>query len=191
MKKTLVLLGALVACLAAMPSRSIDGASGSAPDVRIVDLAGLDAALARHRGEAILLNFWAIWCEPCVAEMPQLLEVGRQFRDRKAVVLTVSYDLMIPDVTPDDVLKQMQAFLAKKKFDMPVFIYNAPDYDAINARFGLPGPVPVTVGLTAGDLTEVSGDLKEGDEVLAGELTLPTGARGGETVAAALFAARR
>ena len=34
-------------------------------------------------------------------------------------------------------------------------------------------PVPVTVGLTAGDLTEVSGDLKEGDEVLAGELTLP------------------
>ena len=44
---------------------------------------------------------------------------------------------------------------------------------------GQPRPVPVTVGLTAGDLTEVSGDLKEGDEVLAGELTLPTGANGG------------
>ena len=43
---------------------------------------------------------------------------------------------------------------------------------------GQPRPVPVTVGLSAGDLTEVSGDLKEGDEVLAGELTLPTGANG-------------
>jgi len=143
MKTTLVLLGALVACLAATPAASIEGA----PDVRIVDLAGLDAALARHRGQALLLNFWAIWCEPCVAEMPELLEVGRQFRDRNAVVLTVSYDLMIPDVTPEDVLKQMRAFLEKKKFDMPVFIYNAPDYDAINARFGLPGPVPVTVAI--------------------------------------------
>jgi len=147
MKKTLVLLGALAACLAASPSGTIDGTAASAPDIRIVDLAGLNAALAEHRGEAILLNFWAIWCEPCVAEMPELLEVGRQFRDRKAVVLTVSYDLMIPDVTPDDVLKQMQAFLAKKKFDMPVFIYNAPDYDAINARFGLSGPVPATVAI--------------------------------------------
>ncbi len=46
---------------------------------------------------------------------------------------------------------------------------------------GQPRPVPVTVGLAAGDLVEVSGDLKEGDEVLAGELTLPTGANGAPT----------
>ncbi len=31
---------------------------------------------------------------------------------------------------------------------------------------GQPHPVPVTVGMTAGDLTEVSGDLQEGDQVL-------------------------
>lgn len=43
---------------------------------------------------------------------------------------------------------------------------------------GQPRTVPVTVGLTAGDLTEVSGDLQEGDEVLAGELTVPAGANG-------------
>ena len=61
MKKTLVLLGALAACLAASPSGTIDGTAASAPDIRIVDLAGLNAALAEHRGEAILLNFWAIW----------------------------------------------------------------------------------------------------------------------------------
>lgn len=40
---------------------------------------------------------------------------------------------------------------------------------------GQPRPVPVTVGLTAGDLTEVSGDLSEGDQVLVGTLNLPTG----------------
>jgi thiol-disulfide isomerase/thioredoxin len=143
MKRTLAFLAALMVCLAVEPSRVAAGA----PDVRVVDLKGLDAVLAGHRGQAILLNFWAIWCEPCVAEMPELVEVGRQFRGKNAVVLTVSYDLMIPDVTPEGVLEQMRAFLAQKKLDMPVFIYNAPDYDAINARFGLPGPVPVTVAI--------------------------------------------
>jgi thiol-disulfide isomerase/thioredoxin len=143
MKRTPALLAALAVCLAVGPSR----AAGSAADVRVVDLKGLEAALAAHRGQAILLNFWAIWCEPCVAELPELQEVGRQFRGTNAVVLTVSYDLMLPDVTPEGALQQVQAFLAQKKLDLPVYIYNAPDYDAINARFGLPGPVPMTVAI--------------------------------------------
>jgi HlyD family secretion protein len=45
---------------------------------------------------------------------------------------------------------------------------------------GQPRPVPVTEGLTSGDLTEITGDLQEGDEVLAGELTLPNGASGAQ-----------
>lgn len=124
-------------------------APAAQPEIRVVDLQGLEAALAAHRGDAILLNFWAIWCEPCVAELPDLLAVGREFRGRHAVVLTVSYDLMIPDATPNDVLKQMRAFVAARKIDAPVYIYNAPDYDAINNRFGLPGPVPVTIAIDA------------------------------------------
>jgi thiol-disulfide isomerase/thioredoxin len=117
------------------------------PDVHVVDLKGLDAAIAAHKGEGVLLNFWAIWCEPCVAELPDLLEVGREFKGRHGVVLTVSYDLMIPGVTPDGVLKQVRAFVAARTIDAPVYIYNGPDYDAINQRFGLPGPVPMTVAI--------------------------------------------
>jgi thiol-disulfide isomerase/thioredoxin len=134
---------ALVACALAgvPPARAAD------PEIRIVDLAGLDAALAKYRGQGVLLNFWAIWCEPCVAELPQILDVGREYHDRHGVVLTVSYDLMVPDVTKEDVLKQMRAFVAERRIDVPVFIYDAPDYDAINRRFGLPGPVPATVAI--------------------------------------------
>ncbi len=113
----------------------------------MVDLKGLEAAIAAHKGEGILLNFWAIWCEPCVAELPDLLAVGREFKGQHGIVLTVSYDLMVPDVMPNDVLKQMQTFVAARKIDAPVYIYNAPDYDAINQRFGLPGPVPMTVAI--------------------------------------------
>lgn len=137
-------LGMVAACLLLLGVP--DGRAGQ-PEIRVVDLKGLDAALAAHKGEGILLNFWAIWCEPCVAELPDLLAVGREFRGRRGVVLTVSYDLMIPDVTPKGVLKQMQAFVAARKIDAPVYIYNAPDYEAINQRFGLPGPVPTTIAI--------------------------------------------
>ncbi len=148
MRLVLALAGVLVVCFSLSASGpGPTAAPAPAADVRIVDLKGLDAVIAEHRGQAIVLNFWAIWCEPCVAELPSLLDVGREFSNRNAVVLTVSYDLMVPEVTPAAVMKQMRDFLARKKWDVPVFIYNAPDYDAINARFGLPGPVPATVAI--------------------------------------------
>ena len=127
------------------------GAQAAAPvtEVRVVDLKGLEAAVARYRGKALLVNFWAIWCQPCVAELPEFLAVGREYRDRNAAVLTVSYDLMIPDATKDEVLKSMHAFVAARRIDAPVLIYDGPDYDAINERFGLPGPVPVTIAIDA------------------------------------------
>jgi thiol-disulfide isomerase/thioredoxin len=118
-----------------------------APAIEVVDLKGLEAAVAKHRGKALLVNFWAIWCEPCVAELPGFLATGRAFAGKGAVVLTVSYDLMVPDVTRDGVLKQMRDFVASHRIDAPVYIYDAPDYDAINARFGLPGPVPATIAI--------------------------------------------
>jgi thiol-disulfide isomerase/thioredoxin len=122
-------------------------ARAAQPEIHVVDLKGLEAALAAHKGEGVLLNFWAIWCEPCVAELPDLLAVGREFRGRHGAVVTVSYDLMLPDVTPAAVLKQMREFVAARKIDAPVYIFNAPDYDAINRRFGLSGPVPMTVAI--------------------------------------------
>jgi thiol-disulfide isomerase/thioredoxin len=143
MKKLTILVTTLLICLVLAPT----GTTAADPDIRVVDLAGLDAALAKHRGEAVLVNFWAIWCQPCVAELPELLEVAHEFRGRRAVVLTVSYDLMVPEVTQDEVLKQMQEFVAARKIDVPVLIYNAPDYDTINERFGLPGPIPMTIAI--------------------------------------------
>jgi thiol-disulfide isomerase/thioredoxin len=133
----------LLVLLSAAPGRA------APPEIRVVDLKGLEAVLAAHKGEGVLLNFWAIWCEPCVAELPELLQVGREFRGRGGVVVTVSYDLMVPDVTQQDVLKQLRTFVAARKIDAPVYIFDAPDYEGINQRFGLPGPVPMTIAIDA------------------------------------------
>ena len=140
--KTLVILS-LVSCVCFACSSRVR----SQPDVRVVDLKGLEAALGEHRGEGVLLDFWAIWCEPCVAELPELLDVAHQYKGRGGSVVGVSYDLMVPGVTRDDVLKQVRAFVTERKIDFPILIYEADDYDAINQRFGLPGPIPVTLAI--------------------------------------------
>lgn len=44
---------------------------------------GTSGSLAEYRGEPLVLNFWASWCSPCLAEMPDLEEV---FRERQGTV---------------------------------------------------------------------------------------------------------
>jgi thiol-disulfide isomerase/thioredoxin len=152
----LLLAFALAACSSdSEPARSTDVGEGgttktaaTAP-IEVVDLAGLEAALAARKGKGFLLNFWAIWCPPCVEEMPELVETAHAWRERGGAVLTVSYDLMIPDVTPEGVRAQVRAFTAERGYDLPVYIYEALDFEAINERFGLPGEIPVTLAIDA------------------------------------------
>jgi thiol-disulfide isomerase/thioredoxin len=122
-------------------------APSSRPSIEVVGFEALDAALAARRGEGFLLNFWAIWCPPCVAEMPELVETAHAWRERGGSVVGVSYDLMIPGVTADEVVEQMRAFTQERGIDIPVLIYDDADYERINERFALPGEVPVTLAI--------------------------------------------
>jgi peroxiredoxin len=48
--------------------------------------------LSQLRGKIVVLNFWATWCPPCVEEMPSLVEMQKQMRDKGVIVLAVSVD---------------------------------------------------------------------------------------------------
>ncbi len=60
-----------------------------APDLVLEDIEGRKISLREHRGRVVLLNFWAIWCKPCLWELPHLQEIHEEFKDEGLVVLTV------------------------------------------------------------------------------------------------------
>ena len=50
------------------------------------DINGVDVKLASFKGKVILVNFWATWCGPCKVEIPDLIELQREYPDQLVVV---------------------------------------------------------------------------------------------------------
>ena len=55
-------------------------------------LGGKSFRLTGHRGQVLLINFWATWCPPCLEEMPALERLWRQHKDNGFVLVAVSLD---------------------------------------------------------------------------------------------------
>jgi peroxiredoxin len=113
-----------------------------------VDLVTVDQVKALHKnvGENfVLLNFWATWCEPCVAEFPELQKMFRMYRKRPFQVVTFSIN------SPDE-KDRVLAFLKEQRAITRNLQFNGNDAaDAISA-FGTDwsGGVPYTVLLAPG-----------------------------------------
>jgi len=64
---------------------------GQAPEAMVLaDLAGREVDLSSFKGEVVLVNFWATWCEPCREEMPSLQRLQQKLGGKKFRVLAVN-----------------------------------------------------------------------------------------------------
>ena len=87
----LVALALFLALESEPPFQESPRPSEEVPDFTFTDQ-GREQRLADLRGHVVVLNFWATWCPPCVAEMPSLERIHQRFSGRGLVVLGVSVD---------------------------------------------------------------------------------------------------
>ena len=72
-----------------------------APDFTLQSLDNKTVHLSDFRGKAVLLNFWATWCQPCKIEMPWFAELQRQYAGEGLQVVGIAMD----DASPENIEK--------------------------------------------------------------------------------------
>jgi peroxiredoxin len=64
----------------------------AAPDFALRSAAGPNLRLSEHRGQVVMINFWATWCGPCRQEMPKLDEIFARYEPAGFALLGVNID---------------------------------------------------------------------------------------------------
>ncbi len=143
------------------------------PDFTLQTLDGGQQSVTEYRDDALLINFWATWCPPCIREMPLLQTLHDERRGSGFQVLGVAVD-RLPDVV---------AFITENGITYPILTGQQSGMDAAEAFgpefVGLPFSVLVApggrvIGLRSGELDR--DELRELmdilDGVVAGEMSI-------------------
>ncbi len=67
-------------------------AAVKAPDFSLPDLEGNTVKFSDFKGKVVLVDFWATWCGPCKMEIPHLVALHREYRDRGFEVIGIALD---------------------------------------------------------------------------------------------------
>jgi thiol-disulfide isomerase/thioredoxin len=79
------------ALAAGEPAYAVSAWQGAVPALQALDTQGKSWRLADLKGRAVLINFWASWCEPCRAEMPTLQQIAELYGPDELLVLAVNF----------------------------------------------------------------------------------------------------
>ena len=82
-------------------------------DFELEDLNGNKVALSDYKGKKVYLNFWATWCPPCKAEMPDMEKLYQETKDTGLIMLAVN-------VGEDK--KTVQDFITSSGYNFPVLL---------------------------------------------------------------------
>ena len=87
-----ILFGLCAALLIAGTTQAAIELSGKAPDFTLKNLKGSNLKLSEHRGEVVMINFWASWCAPCRQEMPHLNDLYMRYKDLGFTLLAINVE---------------------------------------------------------------------------------------------------
>lgn len=85
-----------------------------APDLELKDLRGRSVRLSGYKGKVVLINFWATWCPPCRAEMPDLVRLQKVYKGRGLQVIGITY--------PPTNRHEVTRFVRRFKINYPILL---------------------------------------------------------------------
>jgi len=114
-------------------SASVLGQGTAAPQFALRDVNGSTVRLRAYRGKVVLINFWATWCPPCRAEMPDLVRLQREYARHGLQIIGIAY--------PPETKTRVRRFARSLKVNYPIILGTR----QIRARFSSEETLPLTV----------------------------------------------
>jgi len=139
MKKTAMALAIALALFGCTSRQSVStseksaGPKGPAPDFELENVAGGKIKAAELKGKVSVIDFWATWCEPCIAEIPKFNQLHEQYPNIQVIGITV--------MSPHDDIKPKVAETGMK---YTVLVGNDDVMDGFGGLVGFPTTFIVT-----------------------------------------------
>ncbi|EOR93645.1 Redoxin domain protein [Arcticibacter svalbardensis MN12-7] len=109
--------------------------------VKLLSLNDLDTRLAQGKDTTYVINFWATWCAPCVAELPHFEKLQQENKTSPLKVILISVD------SKSKILTLVDPFIKKQQLKSEVYVFEEPDQqvyiDHINKNWT--GSIPATL----------------------------------------------
>lgn len=123
---------ALLLAIAFSPA-SLSAQEVKAPALEVKDINGRIVRLSRFRGKVVMINFWATWCPPCRAEMPDLVRLQREHGKSGLQIIGITY--------PPEELARVRRFARSLKVNYPIVLGTR----KLKARFTSDETLPLTI----------------------------------------------
>jgi thiol-disulfide isomerase/thioredoxin len=83
----------------------------------LIDQEGNRKSFKEFEDKVVFINFWATWCPPCIAEMPDIHDLYRDMKGKEIEFVLISLD---------DDFQKAKNFVKKKNFDFPIYQLASP-----------------------------------------------------------------
>ena len=103
------------------PEETVDPDAIPALDFTLEDQFGNTHSLADYKGKTIFLNFWATWCPPCKAEMPEIQQLYDSY-SREGEDALIVLGVAGPEMDREGTVEDITAFLEENEYTYPVLM---------------------------------------------------------------------